>query len=287
MNTNAVEQLKAMTNKEFARALTGIGIMGFPDDIWAVDKSDIYDLLEYRTNSYNIKKVGNLLSVFKQMEEYLKEVKERVEYLREEIKENRAIIANKYADFENGWEDYSEGKISQPSPKADEEYYDLCGFIEDAEDEISNINYKQELYYYAVVVLEQQQLQNTLLLKNKTPQKKKEGLSDIITTKERRCLEKAIARGWMVEISEGQYEWRGLNGNKERGYLQQLAFFCGYMYRVGDWTMKVGEANMPTKELGKIFGDKNISKRLNKLKIDRLPKWSYPIKELINSVEAS
>lgn len=115
----------------------------------------------------------------------------------------------------------------------------------------------------------------------------KKALSVIMTAKVKGCFDKAIEKGWMKEKSEGYYEWMGLYGNRETGYKQQLAFFCGYMYRTEDWTMKVGGTNMPTKELGEIFGDKDISKRLSKLKIDRLPKWSQPIKELVNSVEAS
>lgn len=115
----------------------------------------------------------------------------------------------------------------------------------------------------------------------------KKALNVILTAKVKGCFDKAIERGWMEETSNGYYEWMGLNGAKKRGHIQQLAFFCGYIYKVGDWSKGVGGANMPTKELEQIFGVKGLSKRLNKFKKDWLPKWSGPIIELVNSVKAS
>ncbi len=153
---NAIEQLKAMTNKAYAQALTGVGIMGFPDDIWEVDKSDIYTLLEVRTNKFNPQKVETLLSIFYEMNEYLEDATERCEVLRKEIAQYQSVINNKYAEFERFWDehgdDYDAGKIASP-PKPNDEYYELMGYIEDAREEINNITYKQELYNNAVDVL--------------------------------------------------------------------------------------------------------------------------------------
>lgn len=154
---NTIEQLKAMTNKAFARALTGVGIMGFPDDIWEVDESDIYTLLEERTNKFNPQKVNILLLIFYQMNEYLEAATGRCEVLTKEIAQYQSVINNKYGEFDSFWdkhgEDYMAGKIVSPPNKPNEEYYELSGYIEEAGKEIDNIKYKQNLYYYAIDIL--------------------------------------------------------------------------------------------------------------------------------------
>ena len=153
---NTIELLKTKTNKILALALTGVMVDDIPESIWEVDESDIYTLLEERTNKFEPQKVALLLPIFYKMNEYFEDATGRCEVLRKEIAQYQSVINNKYAEFERFWDehgvDYDAGKIVSP-PKPNKEYYELVGYIEDARMEIDNITYKQELYRYAIDVL--------------------------------------------------------------------------------------------------------------------------------------
>lgn len=134
------------------------------------------------------------------------------------------------------------------------------------------VNDKKEQFKYAKLVIEEykRQFSSTSCTGKKKP------ISEVIFTERvQRIFVAAIEKGWMKESNNGGYEWLGLSGCKERGYLQQWAYFCGeiFGYRIA--------GNLPSKELEQAFNLSGLASKLGKVHDSKEQAWRQPINELI------
>ena len=94
---------------------------------------------------------------------------------------------------------------------------------------------------------------------------------ELDTDRARAAFAEAIARGWMVEASNG-YEWRGVDGRGGWGANSQLAYFCGciYGYKWGADKWGNGYAGNVGEELNydaleRLFSVRNMSETIRQV----------------------
>lgn len=133
----------------------------------------------------------------------------------------------------------------------------------------------KERFKFAELIKEKYELLNNVL----PCTEEKKLMSEVLSTDRiQHIFAAAIGRGWMKENNNGGYEWLGVSGKKERGYLQQWAYFCGVIfgYRTN------APQTIPSKDLEQTFGIDGFASKLGKVYGgNNIQHWRQPIDELI------
>lgn len=108
-------------------------------------------------------------------------------------------------------------------------------------------------------------------------------LPDVLNSKRvKDIFSGAIDRGWMQPNEKGGYNWIGF-GNK-RGRVQQCVYMCGQIFGYRKGNSGNDGANIPSKELEKLFGIDGLYSRLIKCWEAKPQVWRIPIDEMIDKV---
>ena len=103
---------------------------------------------------------------------------------------------------------------------------------------------------------------------------------ELDTDRARAAFAEAIARGWMVEASNG-YEWRGVDGRGGWGKWAQLAYFCGRVYGYKHGTNGNEGEHIHYQALEKLFSAKEMHKAMRQA-FDR--KRRQPWRRIIDAI---
>lgn len=92
----------------------------------------------------------------------------------------------------------------------------------------------------------------------------------------------AINMGWMQPDGKGGYKWIGFGD--QRGRVQQCVYMCGQIFGYKKGKSGNDGANIPCKELEKLFGVVGLYSRLIKCWEAKPQIWREPIDEMIKKV---
>ena len=100
----------------------------------------------------------------------------------------------------------------------------------------------------------------------------------------RQIFDGAIKKGWMHPNGQGGYKWVGFG---KRGQGQQLVYMCGQIFGYVKGASGNDGANIPSKELEKLFGISGFYSKLIKCWEAKPQIWRKPIDEMIEQVTTS
>ena len=119
-------------------------------------------------------------------------------------------------------------------------------------------------------------------------QKKSDGvdLPEVLSTKRVMAVfGGAIEKGWMRPNGKGGYEWIGFGA--KRGRVQQCVYMCGQIFGYVKGKSGNDGANIPNRELEKLFGISGLYSRLIKCMEAKPQIWRKPIDEMMENITAS